>query len=107
MGAIEHEPSAAAIDRSPDVERLCAQVADVAKRLHLSSTCLTRALVVRHLLEREGVLADVRIGVALDRSGLSAHAWIEHCGRPVFDRKHASYAPFEAQRIAASPVPEQ
>jgi len=97
----------ARVDSGARVERLCAQVAAVADRLRISSTCLTRALVVRHLLERDGVLADVRIGVALDRSRLSAHAWIEHCGRPVFDRMHAAYAPLEPQRVAASPAQER
>lgn len=90
-----------------DVERLCAQVDAVAKRLGLPSTCLTRALVVRHLLERRGVFADVRIGVALERSRLSAHAWIEHCGRPVYGRMHVGYTPFEPQRLAASPARDQ
>jgi hypothetical protein len=101
-----HRSATRRVDHGPDVGRLCAQVAAVAERLRLPSTCLTRALVVRHLLEREGIVADVRIGVALERSHLSAHAWIEHGGRPVFDRTHAAYAPFEP-RAAASPAAKQ
>jgi hypothetical protein len=47
------------------------------------ATCLAKSLVVRALLQRRGITAELRIGVCMEPSGLAAHAWVEVDGRPV------------------------
>jgi Transglutaminase-like superfamily len=55
-----------------------------ASRHHLyTMRCLPRALCLRWLLGRYGIVADLRIGVARQDDGLDAHAWVEWRGRPV------------------------
>jgi Transglutaminase-like superfamily len=45
------------------------------------ATCLVQALALELLLVRSGRPAELRIGVAKENGGLSAHAWIETEGR--------------------------
>jgi hypothetical protein len=46
--------------------------------------CLARALTTQVLLNRQGYLPDLRIGVAKATAGqLEAHAWIEYQGQVV------------------------
>jgi hypothetical protein len=64
-------------------ERLVSLV-DVAARHHLRPmTCLPRSLALKALLRRQGVEADLRIGVRRDDGRLLAHAWIEQAGAPI------------------------
>jgi hypothetical protein len=45
-------------------------------------TCLTQALAVQILLKREGIAAQLQVGVAKDEQGrVTAHAWLEQDGR--------------------------
>jgi hypothetical protein len=48
--------------------------------------CLTRALTAQALLAREGVDAELRIGVQRAGAQVEAHAWLEYQGRPVGER---------------------
>lgn len=89
---IEH---AGALDR---VERLswCVQVA--AAYGPWPANCLQRSVVLCWYLHRLGLSADLRIGVR--RTGgdaLDFHAWVEHEGRVVNDRRDVRerYAVFE------------
>jgi Transglutaminase-like superfamily len=45
--------------------------------------CLTRSLVLVHLLARRGIPAKLVIGV--EAAPFRAHAWVEHEGEPVLD----------------------
>jgi hypothetical protein len=55
-----------------------------AARMLPATTCLARSLAAECLLRREGLPADLTIGVALDgRGGLRAHAWVASDGTPV------------------------
>ena len=59
--------------------------------------CLPTSLVLRHLLLRQGIQADLRVGVCkVDGGRLDAHAWVEHMGQPLIDQPdvHQRYAPF-------------
>lgn len=47
--------------------------------------CLERSLVLRAMLARRGLSADLRIGVRRDGTGLDAHAWLECDGRPLVE----------------------
>jgi len=66
---------------SPD--RL-AHLVGIAGRHHLRPmTCLPRSLVLQALLHRQGIEADLRIGVRREAGELRAHAWVEQAGSPV------------------------
>ena len=63
-------------------------------------TCLSRSLLLAWLLQREGIAAQLRIGVRREAEGdaLAAHAWIEVAGTPVDDEPDvaARFLPFAA-----------
>ncbi|HYF50027.1 MAG TPA: lasso peptide biosynthesis B2 protein [Planctomycetota bacterium] len=46
------------------------------------ATCLSQALALQYLLNREGIGAELKIGVARGSEGeVAAHAWVESHGR--------------------------
>lgn len=47
--------------------------------------CLEQSLALFLLLRRRGIGADLRIGV--QPFPFSAHAWVEHAGRPINERE--------------------
>lgn len=53
--------------------------------LRSGAMCLSRSLALWAWLRAHGVDATVQFGVRLADSGLSAHAWVEHNGRPLFE----------------------
>src|SRR5262245_27909994 len=65
-----------------------ARLVEAAARHHLRPmTCLTRSLVLQALLRRQGIEADLPIGVRQEDGMLRAHAWVEHAGAPVGERE--------------------
>lgn len=77
-----------------------ARAVAVASRYIPGATCLTQAMAGQVLLERTGLRAQLRIGVA--RSGeqrLQAHAWVECQGNIVIGeseaRHHTRLPPFD------------
>jgi hypothetical protein len=48
-------------------------------------TCLTRSVVLYHLLRRSGVPVELCIGVRRDNQEFAAHAWLEREGRPYME----------------------
>ena len=55
-----------------------------AASLHpLPVACLERSIVLRQMLRRRGVEAELKIGVRREGEKVRAHAWLEHDGRPV------------------------
>jgi hypothetical protein len=58
--------------------------------LPLPGTCLRHSLVLCALLERRGVSARVRFGVAKRGPALAAHSWVE-CAGVAGDETAASY----------------
>ena len=62
----------------------------VASRFVPGSSCLSRAMAARHVLRREGHAAELRIGVGLHESVLSAHAWVESEGDIIFGTPQSS-----------------
>ena len=71
----------------PDLEpaRIGALINVAGAHLPVSSTCLTRSLLLTWLLGRRGVHGELRIGVRMIEGGIESHAWVEHEGRPVND----------------------
>lgn len=69
----------------------------------VSGTCLSRSLALEHLLHRQGVAADLRIGVRRTGRSIAGHAWLEVGGRAVNDTLdvHREFTALEA--ITASP----
>jgi hypothetical protein len=60
------------------------RLVELASRLHpRAMTCLPRALVLRWMLARRGIPADLQVGVQKFDTGMQAHAWIELGGQPV------------------------
>lgn len=63
-----------------------AQLVDIAARHHIRPMqCLQRSLVLQSLLRRQGLSADLRIGVRKHAGAMQAHAWLEQEGRPLFE----------------------
>ena len=77
--------------------RIALLVAAVARNGVTRGGCLSRSITLIHLLLREGIDADLRLGV---RKGadLEAHAWVEHLGRPLNDSADVTerYSPYPA-----------
>jgi len=61
-------------------------------------TCLSRSLMLVWLLAREGIDAELRIGVRMTGGALAAHAWVEACTVPVNDARDVAreFVPFAA-----------
>lgn len=64
------------------------------------ATCLVRALAGAVMLARRGHPASLRIGVAPDRPGALAHAWVESAGAVVVGADGgAEYRPLPAIEV--------
>jgi hypothetical protein len=78
-----------------------------ARHLPWQPTCLPRSLVLWFLLRRQGVPAELRIGVQKSEHQLKAHAWVEVDHRVVNDTPDIAteYRPFEdiASAFRAAP----
>jgi hypothetical protein len=65
------------------VPRLVWATAAAARHHLYPMRCLPQALCLRWLLGRQGIAAELRIGVERGRGDLRAHAWVERDGCPV------------------------
>ena len=79
------EPSASRFPDHDDV-LLAMRLGHIASRtlrpLPTDTRCLVRSLVLLRMLARRGIDATIVVGVRSD-SEFAAHAWVEHCGRPL------------------------
>lgn len=64
-------------------DRLARLVAIAGRHHLLPMTCLPRSLALQALLRRQGIEAELRIGVRREAGELRAHAWVEQAGAPV------------------------
>lgn len=78
--------SAGASSEAERVETLAWAVAAASAHHLYPMRCLPRSLVLQTLLAREGIPAELRIGVRREDGRLEAHAWVEHEGRPLAER---------------------
>jgi hypothetical protein len=62
-------------------------------------SCLEESLVLMHLLARQGIAAQLRIGVKKNVTKFEAHAWVECNGAALNEMEalHDHYAQFEAE----------
>lgn len=83
---------------------LASLIGAAANHLPVSSTCLTRSLLLDWFLHRQGTASELRIGVRIVDARLDAHAWVECGGKPVNDSEDVSarYSPFEGSLSPAS-----
>ena len=84
---------------SPD--RLARLVEVVSHHSFLRPTCLDKAVVLVGLLRRNGVEADLQIGVTKTDGKFEAHAWVEHRGQVILGgpvERYAPLLPLEATR---------
>jgi hypothetical protein len=79
VGVATREPSRAP---APAPGRL-AWAVETAAQVVPRASCLTQALAAQIMLERSGAHPEIKIGVATDREGFEAHAWLELDGRPL------------------------
>jgi transglutaminase superfamily protein len=88
--------------RTSQQARTVRMVDIAARHLPWQPSCLPRSLVLWFLLRRQGVPAELRIGVRKSDRQLEAHAWVEVDQRVVNDTPDiaAEYPPFE--NIAAA-----
>ena len=68
----------------------------------LPASCLPRALVLARLLRDQGLVAELRLGVARPDDRFAAHAWVEHGGVPLAEAAsvEARYAVFDKLFLA-------
>lgn len=61
-------------------------------------SCLAKSLTLWWLLRREGIPADLRIGIRKENEQFEAHAWVEHDGAALNEPEdhHRHYAAFDA-----------
>jgi hypothetical protein len=93
-------PTGASDARADGVRRTRHLVGLAARHGLHGGTCLSRSATLWWLLRRQGVAAELRIGVRKDDDRLDAHAWVE-CGGTVIDDRPATvrrYTPF-AERL--------
>ena len=71
---------------------ITARVEHVLRRLPepWNQTCLTRSLVLYHLLRRSGIPLDLCIGVRREAGSMEAHAWLEREGKLYLEGEGAS-----------------
>ena len=79
--------SEAGAQQSVSIERMAWLVA-VAARYHLQPMrCLVQSMTLQRLLRRQGIPAELRIGVQREGDSIKAHAWLEESGRPINARR--------------------
>lgn len=80
----------------PEVQVTARMVQVAARYSPFRLLCLPRSLALWWLLRRDGISADLRIGVTPKEIGLEAHAWVEYEGVALNDQDdvHVRFAPF-------------
>lgn len=79
---------------------LTAHMVSVADRNGLvHPSCLAKSLTLWWLLMRQGIAADLRIGIRRENEKMAAHAWVERNGAALNEPEehHRHYAAFDAE----------
>ena len=86
----------------PAAARIAAIVASAGRYSIGHPRCLPQALALQWLMRRQGLPAELRIGVRQQEDHMEAHAWVE-CEGAAFDVAGGGYrgfAPFEQEIMA-------
>jgi len=84
---------------------LTAHMVSVADRTGLvNPSCLAKSLTLWWLLMRQGIAAELRIGIRKENEKMAAHAWVERKGVALNEPEehHRHYAVFDAEFSAMS-----
>jgi hypothetical protein len=62
----------------------------------IRANCLQHSLTLWHLLQKQGIETNLRIGVRTSAGAFEAHAWVEHAGMVLNDTEdvHQRFAAF-------------
>jgi len=88
---------------SPEISKraaLTAHMVSVADQWGLLRfSCLAKSLTLWWLLGRQGIAADLRIGIKKEKETFTAHAWVERNGMALNEPEehHRHYAAFDAE----------
>jgi len=84
-------------DRRAAMTAHMVRVADWSGLVHPS--CLAKSLTLRWLLMRQGIAADLRIGIRKENEQIAAHAWVERNGTALDEPEehHRHYSAFDAE----------
>ena len=73
-------------NEAPKIALTAASMVSIAARHGpYRANCLPTSLVLAHLLQKQEIAADLRVGVRKVAGALEAHAWVEHYGQPLND----------------------
>jgi hypothetical protein len=105
-GLLPGRPALAIDDRAQTLAQACGTarlVEALARRLPFRASCLHQSWVLWWLLRRQGIPAELRIGVRKPASQLEAHAWVEYQDRVLNDADDVRqrYAPFDGPIVPA------
>lgn len=98
-GYRRHRTEAAVACSRGQVESTVEMVAVAARHGIRRASCLRRAMVAWYLLRRQGIAAELRIGVRKDQAdAFEAHAWVEYQGLAIGDAEASlgGYRAFES-----------
>jgi len=90
---------ASPLDHHPEqtLRNTCRMVKAAGHYGALHPTCLVESLALWYLLQKQGVSANLRIGVRKTADEFEAHAWVEYAGAALNqpDERHRHYAAFD------------
>jgi len=95
---VESEPSNDAEpdeNQMRDLQALGRRVFFMARKLHLTDSCLAQCIVVRLLLRLRGFHARIRLGAGIVNGDLRTHSWVEVGGQAI-TRRHG-FQPLETE----------
>jgi Transglutaminase-like superfamily len=70
----------------------------------VAGACLTRSLVLQHLLARAGLVTELRFGARRDVAHFEAHAWIERDGVAIGEPRSVMRSLAPLQSTTAGPA---
>lgn len=65
------------------------------------SDCMPRSLVLRDMLQRRSIPAELKLGVQKGESGLASHAWVEVLGEKIGEPDGSNFHPIAGGREQA------
>ena len=89
MGFIQKHPTRQLRKEPNEIKSRLAEIRRLAEAVFrhypLNLTCLKKALVLKSLLGRQGMVTDLKIGLKKEGDLLKAHAWLEQDGEIITD----------------------
>jgi hypothetical protein len=89
----------------PEAHALARIVYGAAPWSALPANCLPRALVLCRQLRRQGLQAELRLGVGRPEGEFAAHAWVEHDGHALAEPESSArtFAPLGGTSLTNRP----